>query len=70
MLEQGLSHRLTDFRDDPNLEFEGLLKRQHLRVKYFQGSLMSATDLERAQVTEQATSPTRVQCSPLDSSAN
>ena len=30
---------------------EGLLKRQHTRVKYFQGSLMNAQDLERAKVS-------------------
>ena len=41
-----------DFRADPDLEFEGLLKRQHTRVKYFQGSLMNAMDLERAKVIE------------------
>merc|ERR1712106_429790 len=28
-------------RAEPDLEFEGLLKRQHTRVKYFQGSLMN-----------------------------
>ena len=61
-------------RAEPDLEFEGLLKRQHTRVKYFQvriytftepsnvipspswtiiqGSLMNATDLERAKVHE------------------
>ncbi len=38
------------YRADPDLEFEGLLKRQHTRVKYFQGSLMNAMDLERAKV--------------------
>ena len=38
------------FRAEPDLEFEGLLKRQHTRVKYFQGSLMNAMDLERAKV--------------------
>ena len=37
-------------RGEPDLEFEGLLKRQHTRVKYFQGSLMIAPDLERAKV--------------------
>ena len=37
-------------RAEPDLEFEGLLKRQHTRVKYFQGSLMNAVDLERAKV--------------------
>ena len=41
---------MTDCRADPDLEFEGLLKRQHTRVKYFQGSLMNAMDLERAKV--------------------
>ena len=40
------------FRAEPDLEFEGLLKRQHTRVKYFQGSLMHAMDLERAKVTQ------------------
>ena len=39
------------FRAEPDLEFEGLLKRQHTRVKYFQGSLMNAMDLERSKVT-------------------
>ena len=39
-------------RAEPDLEFEGLLKRQHTRVKYFQGSLMNASDLERAKVHE------------------
>merc|ERR1712106_384483 len=39
-------------RAEPDLEFEGLLKRQHTRVKYFQGSLMNAMDLERAKVHE------------------
>ena len=34
------------------MELEGLLKRQHTRIKYFQGSLMNAVDLERAKVTE------------------
>ena len=38
-------------RAEPDLEFEGLLKRQHTRVKYFQGSLMNAIDLERVKVT-------------------
>ena len=38
-------------RAEPDLEFEGLLKRQHTRVKYFQGSLMNAMDLERAKVS-------------------
>ena len=41
-----------NFRAEPDLEFEGLLKRQHTRVKYFQGSLMSAIDLERAKVNK------------------
>ncbi len=45
----------ADFRAEPDLEFEGLLKRQHTRVKYFQGSLMSALDLERSKVTLTAT---------------
>ena len=40
-------------RAEPDLEFEGLLKRQHTRVKYFQGSLMNAMDLERTKVKNQ-----------------
>ena len=42
---------LWKIRADPDLEFEGLLKRQHTRVKYFQGSLMCSLDLERVKVT-------------------
>ena len=42
-------------RAEPDLEFEGLLKRQHTRVKYFQGSLMNAQDLERAKVSDPST---------------
>ena len=38
-------------RAEPDLEFEGLLKRQHTMVKYYQGSLMSSLDLERVKVT-------------------
>ena len=41
---------VINHRAEPDLEFEGLLKRQHTRVKYFQGSLMNAMDLERAKV--------------------
>ena len=36
--------------DEPELEFEGFLKKKFPKVKYFQGSLMEATDLERLQV--------------------
>ena len=43
--------RMNFSRAEPDLEFEGLLKRQHTRVKYFQGSLMNAMDLERSKVT-------------------
>ena len=41
----------VDCRAEPDLELEGLLKRQHTRIKYFQGSLMNAVDLERAKVS-------------------
>ena len=41
---------MKNTRADPDLEFEGLLKRQHTMVKYFQGSLMSSLDLERVKV--------------------
>ena len=46
---------LASCRAEPDLEFEGLLKRQHTRVKYFQGSLMNAVDLERAKVVQSGT---------------
>ena len=39
-------------RTEPDLEFEGLLKRQQTRVRYLQGSLMNSEDLERAKVHE------------------
>ena len=44
-------YTFSSLRAEPDLEFEGLLKRQHTRVKYFQGSLMNAMDLERAKVS-------------------
>ena len=45
---------LIDRRAEPDLELEGLLKRQHTRIKYFQGSLMNPGDLERAKVRGRA----------------
>jgi len=39
-------------RAEPDLEFEGLLKRRHTQIKYLQGSLMNPGDLERAMVRE------------------
>ena len=36
--------------DEPELEFEGFLKKQYPRVHYFQGSLMDSEDLDRTQV--------------------
>ena len=36
--------------DEPELEFEGFLKKQYPRVRYFQGSLMDCVDQERVQV--------------------
>lgn len=39
-------------RAEPDLEFEGLLKRRHTQIKYLQGSLMNPGDLERAKVRE------------------
>lgn len=64
-----LGQRLINSRADPDLEFEGLLKRQHTRVKYFQGSLMNAMDLERAKVTENR-GVVRFSCSPVHLTAN
>ena len=40
--------------DEPELEFEGFLKKRYPRVRYFQGSLMEAIDLERVQVKNYA----------------
>ena len=37
--------------DEPELEFEGFLKKKYPRVHYFQGSLMDSEDLDRTQVT-------------------
>ena len=49
--EKSLSKTFLSFpRAEPDLELEGLLKRQHTKIKYFQGSLMNAVDLERAKV--------------------
>jgi len=39
-------------RAEPDLEFEGLLKRRHTQIKYFQGSLMNPADLERTKIRE------------------
>jgi len=39
-------------RSEPDLEFEGLLKRRHTQIKYFQGSLMNPADLERTKIRE------------------
>jgi hypothetical protein len=36
--------------DEPELEFEGFLKKKYPRVRYFQGSLMESEDLDRMQV--------------------
>ena len=38
--------------DEPELEFEGFLKKQYPRVRYFQGSLMDSEDLDRIQVKD------------------
>jgi len=39
-------------RTEPDLEFEGLLKRRHTQIKYLSGSLMNPGDLERAKLKE------------------
>ena len=36
--------------DEPDLDFEGFLKKKSPKVRYFQGSLMESCDLERLQV--------------------
>ena len=33
-------------KNDPDLEFEGLLKREHTRVQYFKGSMLNTYDLQ------------------------
>jgi hypothetical protein len=38
-------------RKEPDLELEGLLKRHYTTVKFFQGTMMNAVDLERVKVT-------------------
>ncbi|CAG7733889.1 unnamed protein product [Allacma fusca] len=63
---ESVSHFLKDFlhedredvdvevvflhRKEPDLEFEGLLKRHYTTVKFFQGTMMNAVDLERVKV--------------------
>lgn len=37
-------------RKEPDLELEGLLKRHSTTVKFFQGSMMNAVDLQRVKV--------------------
>ena len=38
-------------RKEPDLELEGLLKRHYTTVKFFQGTMMNAVDLERVKVS-------------------
>ena len=40
------------FSSIPDLDLERLLKKRHTRVKYFQGSLMNALDMERVKVNQ------------------
>ncbi|XP_046655644.1 calcium-activated potassium channel slowpoke-like isoform X8 [Daphnia pulicaria] len=65
---ESVSHFLKDFlhedredvdvevvflhRKEPDLELEGLLKRHSTTVKFFQGSMMNAVDLQRVKVHE------------------
>ena len=37
-------------RAEPDLEFEGLLKRQHTRVKYFQVGLIEVCDRLKQEI--------------------
>ncbi|XP_059098255.1 calcium-activated potassium channel slowpoke-like isoform X2 [Tigriopus californicus] len=39
---------------EPDLEFEGLLKREHTRVQYFKGSMLNAYDLQRVRCNQAA----------------
>ena len=39
---------------EPDLEFEGLLKREHTRVQYFKGSMLNTYDLQRVRADKAA----------------
>ena len=39
---------------EPDLEFEGLLKREHTRVQYFKGSMLNTADLQRVRAEKAA----------------
>ncbi len=41
-------------KEEPNLEFEGLLKRESTRVQYFRGSMLSVIDLQRVKAEQAA----------------
>merc|ERR1712008_177886 len=41
-------------KEEPNLEFEGLLKRESTRVQYFRGSMMNVLDLQRVRADQAA----------------
>ncbi|GBP18941.1 Calcium-activated potassium channel slowpoke [Eumeta japonica] len=52
----------ADFRKEPDLELEGLLKRHYTTVEFFQGTMMNAVDLERVKgrtVPRSLTAPSR-----------
>lgn len=40
----------TFFRKEPDLELEGLFKRHFTQMEFFQGTVMDANDLHRANV--------------------
>lgn len=44
------SKRKTNLRKPPDLELEGLFKRQFTKVKFFQGTIMNPNDLLRVKV--------------------
>ncbi len=44
--------RPRNFRKEPDLELEGLLKRHYTTVEFFQGTMMNAVDLERVKVNK------------------
>ena len=42
--------RIGIYRSEPDLEFEGILKRNSTCVEFFQGTMFNSVDLERVKV--------------------
>ena len=51
LLFQPFNRLMENFcRNEPDLEFEGLLKRNSTCVEFFQGTMFNSVDLERVKV--------------------